>query len=89
MMYQRKNSGVEAIQWTLNNYSAIIDFTGGNVALTADSTCVVINGQTVCENDWIIKTVGQDNSMGPQIARFSFMANDVFQDSYEPYQAIS
>lgn len=89
MMYQRKNSTINAIQWTTDNYQAVIDFTGGNVALTADGTCVIINGQTVCGNDWIIKSVGKETSVGPQVTRLSIMSDAVFQTDFELYQGFA
>lgn len=83
-LYHVKSTPFEAIQWTVDNFSEVADFVAGNVAITADMSCVVVNGQTVCENDWITKFTGQELSDGPVVTRYSVIPNVLFESNYEP-----
>lgn len=87
-LYQQKTTPFEAIQWTCNNYQDVIEFTSGNVALTADNQCIIVNGETVCENDWLLKLVGAEAGSGNQITKLFTCTDVMFDGNYEQYQGL-
>lgn len=85
--YKQKTPLFDALQWNCDNYEAIKVFTNDQVALTADGSCVIVNGVTVCHTDWILKFTGQDSTNGPVITRYSVMSDSLFQDQFEAVEA--
>lgn len=83
-LYQQKTQPFEAIQWTCDNYEDIKAFTNSNVAITADEQCIIVNGETVCENDWVLKFT----SNGNPTPKFFVATNTRFQENYEAYQGL-
>lgn len=82
--YQTKTTVFEAIQWTCDNYEDVKTFTDGNVALSANNACVIINGLTVCDTDWILKFTSQ----GSTTKQFGTRTNLMFTENYETYQGL-
>lgn len=80
MKYRRKTPIVEAIQWMVNNFSTITEFTNNNVAITADMECLIINGEKVSPGSWIIKITGGEAG---NIVKLGIVADDQFQTEFE------
>lgn len=81
--YVSKTHTVDAMQWNCANYAEISAYLDGNVALTADNTCLIVNSQRVCNGDWVLRFSGVEITGGPTKYKFSTMSDETFRQTYD------